>query len=410
MNTNGKYSTKYGLPENVVFCKKCVMSNQRPASTSEFRHTTESKKVTLNIDIDGVCDACRTAEQKNIIDWDLREKELQILCDKFRKNDGSYDCVVPGSGGKDSAYAAHLLKYKYGMHPLTVTWPPIMYTEYGYQNFKNWIEIGGFDNITFKQNGKVMRLLTKLSIENLLHPFQTFILGQKNLAPKIAAKFGIPLVFYGENEAEYGNPIAENSSSLRDKSYFAMNNIDEVFLGGVSIKELKEKYEIPLADLMAYLPASIDELQNSNIEVHYLGYYKKWVPQEVYYYAVENTGFKPRPFRTQGTYSKYNSIDDKIDDLHYYTTFIKFGIGRATYDASQEIRNFHIDRKEGCALVKRFDGEFPDKYIKEILNYLEISEDRFMLLCDQARSEHLWGKLNGEWKLRHTVNFDGIND
>ncbi|APJ04566.1 N-acetyl sugar amidotransferase [Silvanigrella aquatica] len=410
MNINGKYTTKYGLPEKVIFCKKCVMSNQRPASTSEFHHTAESKKVTLNIDAEGVCDACRTAEQKNKIDWDSREKELLILCDKYRKNDGSYDCVVPGSGGKDSAYAAHLLKYKYGMHPLTVTWPPIMYTEYGYQNFKNWIEIGGFDNITFKQNGKVMRLLTKLSIENLLHPFQTFILGQKNLAPKIAAKFGIPLVFYGENEAEYGNPIAENASSLRNKSYFTMNNIDEVYLGGLSIKELREKYEIPLADLMAYLPASINELQNSNIEVHYLGYYKKWVPQEVYYYAVENTGFKPRPFRTQGTYSKYNSIDDKIDDLHYYTTFMKFGIGRATYDASQEIRNFHIDRKEACALVKRFDGEFPDKYLKEILNYLDISEDRFMMLCDKARSEHLWEKVNGEWKLRHTVNCDGIDD
>ena len=74
------------------------------------------------------------------------------------------------------------------MHPLTVTWPPILYTDYGYQNFKNWIEIGGFDNITFKQNVKVMKLLTKLSIQNLLHPFNLF-LGQKNIGPKLAAKY-----------------------------------------------------------------------------------------------------------------------------------------------------------------------------------------------------------------------------
>ena len=51
-----------------------------------------------------------------------------------------------------------------------------------------------------------MKLLTRLSIKNLLHPFQTFILGQKNIAPLIAKKFNIPLIFYGENEAEYGNP------------------------------------------------------------------------------------------------------------------------------------------------------------------------------------------------------------
>ena len=80
------------------------------------------------------------------------------------------------------------------MNPLLVTWPPILYTDYGYQNFKNWIEIGGFDNITFKQNGKVMKLLTKLSIQNLLHPFQSFILGQKNIGPKLAAKYKIPLI------------------------------------------------------------------------------------------------------------------------------------------------------------------------------------------------------------------------
>ncbi|PLX15513.1 MAG: N-acetyl sugar amidotransferase [Candidatus Muiribacterium halophilum] len=393
----------YGLPSKVEFCKKCVMSNQRPASTVEFKHTKDSKKKTLNFDEDGVCDACRTAEKKEKIDWEKREKELWELCDKYRRNDGYYDCIVPGSGGKDSAYQSHILKYKFGMHPLTVTWPPILYTDYGYKNFKNWLDVGGFDNLSFNRNGKVMKLLTKLSIENLFHPFQTFILGQKNLGPKLAAKFDIPLIFYGENEAEYGNPIADNETSLRSKSYYSMKNIDEIFLGGVSIRELREKYDVDIADLMSFLPPTEDEIKNKKIEVHYLGYYLKWVPQEVYYYAVENTGFKARPFRTQGTYSKYNSIDDKIDDLHYYTTFIKFGIGRATYDASQEIRNKHLTREEGVALVKRFDGEFPDRYFNEIMEYIEMEPDRFMELADKFRSPHLWVKEYDNWKLRNTV-------
>jgi hypothetical protein len=156
----------------------------------------------------------------------------------------------------------------------------------------------------------------------------------------------------------------------------------------------------------------VEEVERSKIEVHYLGYYLKWVPQEVYYYAVENTGFKARPFRTQGTYSKYNSIDDKIDDLHYFTTHIKFGIGRATYDASQEIRNRHITREEGVALVKRFDGEFPDRYFNEVMEYLEIDPDYFRgELVDKFRSPHLWGKNDrGEWQLRHNVWGGGLND
>jgi N-acetyl sugar amidotransferase len=394
----------YGLPREVVFCKRCVMSNQRPSSYPEFKHTTNRVTPTLHIDESGVCDACRYAEKKEQIDWQAREQELLKLLARYRRNDGYYDCVVPGSGGKDSGYAAHVLKYQYGMHPLTVTWPPILYTDYGWQNFHNWIEVGGFDNITFKPNGRIHKLLTRLGIENLLHPFQTFILGQKNLAPKIALQYKIPLIFYGESEAEYGNPIAETQTSLRDKSYFAMQDLSEIYLGGVSVPELIDRYGLSLSDLMAYMPADYRELEKANIEVHYLGYYMKWTPQESYYYAVENTGFQARPFRTLGTYSKYNSIDDKIDDLHYYTTHIKFGLGRASYDASQEIRNKHLTREEGVALVHRFDGEFPDKYLQEVMDHIGMDPEYFLELCDKFRSPHLWEKVNGEWKLRHQVS------
>jgi len=410
MSEKQELEAYYGLPTEVKFCKICVMSNQRPASTIEFKHTKDSKKITMNFDEHGVCDACRTAEIKDNINWGMREDELVKLLDKHRKNDGSYDCLVPGSGGKDSAYQAHILKYKYGMNPLTCTWPPILYTDYGLNNWRNWLD-SGFDNVSFYRNGKVMKLLTKLSIENLMHPFQTFILGQKNLAPKIAAAHGINLIFYGENEAEYGNPLADNTSSLRDKSYYSFEHLDEIYLAGVSIKDLMEKHEVRLSDLMAYLPPTAAELERANIEVHYLGYYLKWTPQEVYYYAVENTGFKARPHRTQGTYSKYSGIDDKIDDLHFYTTFIKFGIGRATYDASQEIRNKHLTREEGVALVNRFDGEFPDRYFDEVMKYLDMDATYFHELVDKFRSPHLWGKdKNGQWKLRHNVAGKGLDD
>ena len=403
--------TYYGLPPEVKFCSNCVMSNQRPVSEIEFKHTIKTKKRTLNFNEDDLCDACLNAQKKEEINWKNREVELLELLDQYRSKDGSYDCIVPGSGGKDSAYQAHILKYKYGMNPLTITWPPILYTEYGYENWKNWIN-SGFDNITFTPNGKTMKLLTKLSINNLFHPFQTFMLGQKNLAPKIAAKYGIPLIFYGENEAEYGNPIADNNTSLRDKSYFSYDNINKLHLGGVTVKELKEKHGLSEKELEIFLPISANELTQKEINVHYLGYYLKWIPQEAYYYAVENTDFKARPFRTQGTYSKYNSIDDKIDDLHYYTTYIKFGLGRTTYDASQEIRNKHITREEAVALVNKFDGEFPDRYFNEIMDYLDIDPDYFKVeLTDRFRSPHLWGKnASGDWKLNHNVMKTGLLD
>jgi N-acetyl sugar amidotransferase len=397
----------FNLPSEIRFCRRCVMSNQRPCSIPEFTHTRERKGAAyLNIGEDGVCDACRHAMNKPVIDWETREKELLELLDQHRSKDGSYDCICPGSGGKDSVYAAHVLKYKYKMNPLTVTWPPILYTTYGYENFMNWIKVGGFDNISFNQNGRVQKTLTRLSIQNLLHPFQTFILGQKNLAPRIAAKWGIPLVFYGENEAEYGNPVADNETSLRSNDYYALKDPANTYLAGTSLKDLEEKHGLTPGDLAPYLPVDPSVLSNSKIEVHYLGYYLKWTPQEAYYYSAEHTAFKARPFRTQGTYSKYNSLDDKIDDLHYYTTHIKYGLGRASYDASQEIRNNHLTREEGVALVKRFDGEFPDRYFDEIMEYLEMTKEEFDNLCDEFRSPHLWEKKDGKWALRKTVFSD----
>jgi N-acetyl sugar amidotransferase len=418
-NRDRDFEVKYGLPPEVTFCRTCVISNQRPNSVVEYAHTRQSVKATINIGDDGICDACRVAERKSRIDWQERERQLRELCDRFRRTDGSYDCVVPGSGGKDSFYAAHVLKHKYGMHPLTVTWAPHIHTEWGWRNFQSWIH-AGFDNYLCTPNGRVHRLLTRLAVENLFHPFQPFILGQKALAPKLAVLHKIPLVFYGENEAEYGNPIADTESSRRSWEYFTATDRSKVYLSGTPLAELRDAFGIEEFEFSPYLPADPGQVEKAGIEVHYMGYYLKWHPQSCYYYAVEHGGFEASPERTPGTYSKYNSIDDRIDDIHYYTTWIKFGIGRATYDAAQEIRSGDITRDEGVALVKRFDGEFPERFIDEILRYLSLppeefpraskvferpimNREYFMRLADAFRSPHLWRHEGGEWKLRRTV-------
>jgi hypothetical protein len=170
------------------------------------------------------------------------------------------------------------------------------------------------------------------------------------------------------------------------------------------VPELQERYGLTLNDLLPYLPADPLELERSGIEVRYLGYYLKWTPQEAYYYAVEYCGFEANPVRTEGTYSKYNSLDDKADGLHYYTAYIKFGLGRATSDASQEIRNRHLTREEGIALVRRFDGEFPEKYFRDVMQEVGMKPERFLELCDECRSPHLWKKADGRWALREQVS------
>jgi len=394
-----------GLPKKVIFCKKCVISNQKPNSEVEIKSNFEKKKSTQNIDENGICNACNYATIKESIDWDSRENELVKLLDKHRKNDGSYDCIAPSSGGKDSCYVAHILKYKYNMNPLTVTWAPNEFTQIGWDNFQNLLN-SGFDNILVTPNRDVHRKLTKHSFLNLLHPFQPFIVGQKIAAPKIAIKYNIPLIIYGENPAEYGNKIEDNDNPKMDTSYFSVDKseLNDFYLAGLSKSELINKKILTEKDFNFYKPIDSEEVKNNNIEIHYMSYYKKWDPQENYYYAAENTGFKSNTERTEGTYSKYSSIDDAIDGFHYFTTLIKFGIGRATYDAAQEIRNGKITREEGVQLVEKYDQEFPKKYFKEFLKYISLSEDEFHETIDRFRAPHLWVKKDGVWVLRHKVS------
>ena len=255
------------------------------------------------------------------------------------------------------------------------------------------------------------RLLTRLAIDVL---FQPFILGKKAIGPRIATATDIPLVFYGEHEAEYESDRKEFKTPAQGKQFFSSVRDTDLHISGVAVEELIAEYGIDRSALSRYLPLAEDA--RSNVDVHYFGYYRKWHPQAAYYYAVEHAAFEASPERTSGTYSKYNSIDD----LHYYSTGIKFGIGRASYDAAQEIRSGDIMRDEGVALAKKFDLEFPARFSDELFGYLSLPKndfpeasqmfeqplmnfEYFSRLTDQFRSPHLWYWEGGEWKLRHSV-------
>ena len=374
---------RYNLPVEVKFCKKCTVSNQRPRIT---------------FDKNGVCSACNYAEYKrHHVDWEEREKELIELCKKHKKNNGDYDVIVPCSGGKDGGFIAHQLKYKYGMNPLCVTWSPLKSTEIGRQNLDSFIA-SGFDHVLGTPNGKVTRQLINLSFIHMGEPFQPFIYGQTNFPVHMAVKYKVPLIMYGENgEVEYGGDMKSAFRPDRTPQGF-----DEYYFSGFQ-PEFWLEHGLSFADLKPFMAPKKEEILDSQTMVHFFGYYKFWDPQENFYYCNKNTGFSVNPERTEGTYSKYAGLDDRCDGFHYYLSFIKFGIGRATSDAAHEIRDGKITREEGVALVKKYDGEFPKKYFHEFLEFCSMTEDEFNEVIDSWRSDHIWTQINGTWQLKQPV-------
>ncbi|MDP3900342.1 MAG: N-acetyl sugar amidotransferase [bacterium] len=382
-------------PTEVKFCKKCVVSNQRPRT-----YFNEA----------GICSACQYAERKeHDIDWVAREQELQTLLDKHRSKDGSFDVIVPASGGKDSGLVAHQLKIKYGMHPLTVTWAPFLYTDIGWKNYQNFVN-SGFHNIMANPDGQLHRKLARIAFELKGDHWEPFVFGQKAYPFQIAVKFGIPLIFYGENgEVEYGGSMKNadvpyESPKDWEDLYFKGADVTALFDAGLRLGIFSPQ-ETEVNHLTMYQQPPFTDIERLGVQMHWWSYYHKWVPQENYYYAAEHTGFQANPDgRSEGTYSKYASLDDKTDGFHWYLGYIKFGLGRASRDAQMEIRCSHITRAEAVALVRRFDGEFPRKYFNEFLTYLDITEEHFWEVVDQYRPPHLWSKVNRRWELKHIVS------
>ena len=261
------------LPKRVIWCKTCLMSNQRPRIIFNSR---------------GICSGCENAKNKRKIDWNKREMELKKLLDQHRSKSGDYDVIVPSSGGKDSAFVAHMLKYKYNMNPLTVTWSPLEYTEIGKENFYSLIN-SGLSNILITPDGIIQRRLSRLCFEELGDAFHTFVMGQISIPFHMAIKFNIKLVFFGENgELEYaGDP------QYADKPYKPHKEWLRQHFKGVSFKKLinfgikKKKYirdikkDLIKKNLWFYSPPSEKELNHYKIKGKYFfhiiknGHHKK---------------------------------------------------------------------------------------------------------------------------------------
>jgi len=381
------------LPQEVVYCKKCVMSNQRPRIT--FNDT-------------GVCSACTYSETKHEgVDWELKQRLFAELCDRHRSKDGSYDVVVPCSGGKDSSTIAHRLKHEYGMHPLSVTFSPPIYTEIGFKNLRSFID-KGFDHILVSPNGVINRALTKTAFVHLGDHNEIFDHGQMSVPFQVALQYGIKLVMYGENgEAEYGGTSRNNDLPGMpwddfEKIYYStgLDNLADIANDmGYLPKEYTKK------DLDVYRMPEIDKLENLGVEMHWFAFYHKWIPQENFYYAATHTGFEVNPEgRTEGTYSKYAQLDDLTDAFLYYMMHVKYGFGRTTSDAAHEVRDGHINRDEAVALVRRYDGEFPSRNFKKFMSYIDLEHSEFTEIVDRFRLPHIWKKVNGEWKLRNEIS------
>ena len=354
----------------------------------------------ISFNSDGVCNACTNAEEKKKIDWSKRENEFFEVVKKIKKNKErnlNYDCIVPWSGGKDSTSIALKLK-KFGLNPLLVTFSPIILNECGQKN-RNSLINRGFDAILIQPNNDVAKKLAKRFFIERGNPKIAWDAGINSTPLQIATNYKIPYIFYAEHgESEYGGLVlSEESKRTRDTQEVIEHQIGDYPENWVSD-------EISAKDLNVYIFPDKEKKQQ-NITSYYFSYFFKWSMLENYHYVKkEMPEFEENPNgRTEGTFTNFDSLDDKIDDLYYYMQYIKFGFGRATRDSCRMIQNNQMTREEAVDLARKYDGEEPKIYQKEVLEYLDINIEQYFEIIEKHRNNEIWKQDKNNWKLKFEI-------
>jgi N-acetyl sugar amidotransferase len=349
----------------------------------------------IAFDHEGVCNACRNAEEKQKIDWAARRAEFLELIGRYRGR-GTYDCVVPWSGGKDSSAIAHKLKFEFGLNPLLVTFSPLLPNEVGVANREEMLKLG-FDHLMVRPNQKVSRHLARRFFIERGNPKVHWDAGVNAVPLQVAVNYGIPLVFYAEHgESEYGGRVlSEEHRKIRDYT-----EVIEHQVGDDPANWLDEVVEE--RDLAPYLYPAPERLAEAGVRALYFAWFFRWSMLENYRYIRDKFAFRRDPRgRTDGTFTDFDSLDDRIDNLYYYMQFIKFGFGRATRDACRMIQNGQMSRPEGLELARKYDAEFPASHFQDNLDYLSLAEPEFAELVDRHRNAEIWQRVGNDWRLRH---------
>jgi N-acetyl sugar amidotransferase len=351
----------------INYCSKCLFPETKPD---------------LSFNDQGVCSACIAAEEKNSgIDWRQREIEFHKIIDHYRlpKAKIGYDCLIPVSGGKDSTYQAYFMKVVCGMNPLCVCFETTAVTEIGQANLDNLSKMG-LDVIHFKKNHDVYKKMVVESFKRLGDEMWPNHIGIFTIPVMFAVKFNIPLIIWGENsQQEYGGPDLEsvknnilNRRWLEEFGGLLGNRIQDM----IGVDGITEK------DLTPYFYPSDEEINRVGVTGLFLGSYFFWDARKQLE-IVKKNGFRVKEDGpTEGSYTNYENIDEKLVSLHDYLKYVKYGFGRATDHACIDIRNGRITRDEALKLVEEFDGKYPTYGVNEFIKYSGMSKDEVDSVVD----------------------------
>ena len=357
------------------YCVRCVMPHTKPD---------------LHINEAGVCNACLSMEKRKEVDWDQRKSELLNVLAKYRRDGANWDCIVPVSGGKDSTYQV-IRMLQLGLNPLCVTATTCDLSEIGRKNIEN-IKKLGVDYMEFSPNPVIRAKLNKIGLVEVGDISWPEHVGIFTIPVRAAVQFNVPLIVWGENsQNEYGGPAAAADNNTLTRRWL------EEFGGllGMRVSDLSETYGVEPKHLLPYQYPSDEELQKVGVTGLFLGHYLPWDGLSNALIAQAN-GFATYELPVEGSMVNYENLDNHQTGIHDYFKFLKFGFSRATDIACLHVRRDRITRQDALEIVRARDGKFPWSYLgkplKDILDPLDMTVDKFIKICDKFTNKKIFKK------------------
>jgi N-acetyl sugar amidotransferase len=358
----------------IKYCRRCVMPETKPD---------------LKLDGEGICNACRSYESREAVDWSQRRAEFTQILDRYRSKDGSnYDCMVPVSGGKDSTYQVVKL-LELGYNPLCVTATTCQLSDAGRRNIENLKRLG-VDYIEVTINPNVRAKVNRIGLREVGDISWPEHLTIFTIPPRIAVQLNIPLMIWGENsQNEYGGPAADAENNVLTRRWL------EEFGGllGLRVTDLIGQEGLAAKDLIQFTYPADADLQRVGVTGIFMGHYFPWDGYQNALVA-QAYGFETFPTAIEGSLVNYENIDNIQTGIHDYFKYLKFGFCRVTDLACLHLRRGRLTRDMAMAIVKRRDGKFPWSYlgspIQEVLRHIDMELDEFIRICDRFTNKKIF--------------------
>lgn len=366
------------------YCKRCVYPANHPLG--------------LAFDERGLCTGCLIHEEKDSLDWQEREQKLTAILDEYRDPKGlRHDCIVPVSGGRDTFFVVDLLKNKYGLNPLLVTFNRHYNTRAGIFNLEQLRTRVGLDIVILTIDPDRYKKLIRYSLETVGSIHWPYLAGSTVFPVQVAVRKKVPLIVWG---AHQGIDQVGMFSHL-DEVEMTRRYRKEHDLMGFEPEDLPGRDDLTEQDLAPLFYPDDHDLHATSVRGIYLNNYIHWDTKAQHESMLENYDYYTGP--QLRTFDTYNDVGCSIySSLHDTIKFRKWGYGKITDHAAREIRLGRLTREDGIHLIGNYNNK-PEGDAASFARWLGVAEQDLWKAVDRHRSPTIWEKRDGQWALKDSV-------